>query len=934
MPPNRAQQARELFLAAVDSPPEQRSALLDEQCGSDAALRAEVESLLAHDDVAPKVMDEPLVAPGTTPPGQHIGRYEIKRTIASGGMGTVYEAVQDHPHRPVALKVMRHGAASSRAMRRFQHEAEILGRLRHANIAQIYEAGTFDEGHGVQPYFAMELVKGQPLPAYCESAQLGTRQRLALFARICDAVQYAHQQGIIHRDLKPDNVLIDDSGEPKILDFGIARATDADVQTATLRTDIGQLIGTVPYMSPEQVTGDPGALDTRSDIYSLGVVLYELLCGRLPHDLREKNIPEAIRMIREEDPTPLSSINRVFRGDVETIVAKALDKDRDRRYQTAAELAADVRRYLQNEPIVARPPSTFYQLRKFARRNRALVAGVVGMFALLVAGIVGTSTGFLQARNQARNEAETNEFLMELFTSGATDDMDPYERTEVLTLEQLIDEASSNLSSAFPDRPDVRADMLLQVGRMYRRLGRYDDMESDVRQAHELYAETLGDDDPRTLVCLSWHAYSLDQLARHGDAVAEHRQALEGLLAICEPHDQRALAAALLLGDSLRSLAKYEESAEILQQAIETARDELGETHEVTLEAVRRYAYLLHTLGKNAEEEEVVRPALEAARKNLPAGDFRIAKLAWSLGTALRYQKRHADAAEAFREAHEAYHHDNPGIIHPAIYNTRDYAHTLSELRRFDEAEALLRDKLADCRRELSDNHRFTLWMQFELGEELGRQGRFDEAETMLRETVDHYSRVLGGDHHYVVFAKEALARVLRAMNKLEDACEVALEAYEARNRANPDDEYALKNRYLLGDILTRLGRFEEAEKIYREQIEVQTRVHAGRLEEAEPLLRDSLAGVRQASGENNYWTHVFRWRLAQLLVEKEDYAEAEPLFLTIYEGMHEIQGENHKETLRALKALAEFYEAWSKPEKAAEYRELLQEAQDAIDSD
>ncbi|MHC4347072.1 MAG: serine/threonine protein kinase, partial [Planctomycetota bacterium] len=563
MPADHAERARELFLAAVETPPDQRGALLDEQCGSDMALRAEVESLLAHDDVAAQVMDEPLVAPGTTPPGQHIGRYEVKRTIASGGMGTVYEAVQDHPHRPVALKVMRRGAASSRAMRRFQHEAEILGRLRHANIGQIYEAGTFDEGHGVQPYFAMELVKGRPLPAYCESAQLGTRQRLALFARICDAVQYAHQQGIIHRDLKPDNVLVDDSGEPKILDFGIARATDADIQATTLRTDIGQLIGTVPYMSPEQVTGDPGALDTRSDIYSLGVVLYELLCGRLPHDLREKNIPEAIRMIREEDPTPLSSINRVFRGDVETIVAKALDKDKDRRYQTAAELAADVRRYLQNEPIVARPPSTFYQLRKFARRNRPLVAGVIGMFALLIAGIAGTGTGFLQARNQARKATATNEYLMRLFTSGGMDDMDPHAGEEVLTLEQLVDEASRNLSSAFPDWPDVRADLLFQIGRMSRSLGRYDKMESHLRQAHELYRNTLGDNDPRTLVCLSWYAYSLDQHARYEAAEARHRQALESLTAACGPGDPRTLTSATRLAANLRSQARYEESADL-----------------------------------------------------------------------------------------------------------------------------------------------------------------------------------------------------------------------------------------------------------------------------------------------------------------------------------------------------------------------------------
>ncbi|MHC4217452.1 MAG: tetratricopeptide repeat protein, partial [Planctomycetota bacterium] len=820
--------------------------------------------------------------------------------------------------------------------------------------AQIYEAGTFDEGHGVQPYFAMELVKGRPLPAYCESSQLGTRQRLALFARICDAVQYAHQQGIIHRDLKPDNVLVDESGEPKILDFGIARATDADIRATTLRTDIGQLIGTVPYMSPEQVTGDPSALDTRSDIYSLGVVLYELLCGRLPHDLREKNIPEAIRMIREEDPTPLSSINRVFRGDVETIVAKALDKDKDRRYQTAAELAADVRRYLQNEPIVARPASTFYQLRKFARRNRALVVGVVGMFALLIAGITGTSTGFLQARNQAKKEAATNEYLMQLFTSGETYDMDPLSDQEVLTLEQLVDEASRGLASAFPDWPDRRADMLFQIGRMYWRLGRFDDMESHLRQAHEQFAETLGDDDPRTLVSLHWYAYSLDQLARHEEAEDLHWRALEGLEATVGPDDQRRLTAALRLAHNLIWLAKYDESEKLLERTIDTARGQLGETHKLTLEAQRRYAYLLHNMGRPADAQRVVQPALETARKSLPEGDLLVAKLAWMLGTALRYQKKNAEAVEYYREAYEGFRHSNPGVIHPALQNTMDYAKTLSNLGRDAEAETLLRRTLEDCRRELSENHRFTLWAQFELGGELGRQERFDEAEAELRDAVDHYSRILGDDAYYVVFAKERLAEVLRDMGKLADARQVALEAYEARNRAIPDDSYALMARYLLGRILLRMGRFEEAEEIYREQLEVQARVHgadgvvaigavnvlghclssAGKLDEAEPMLRDSLAGIREALGENDHWTHVACWRLAKLLVRREQFTEAEPLFLDFHRGMHAIYGPRHKNTIWGLNELADFYDAWDKPEEASQYRALLEETQDAVASD
>lgn len=334
----------------------------------------------------------------------NIGHYKIIRKIGEGGMGSVYEAVQEKPRRRVALKVIRFGCASAQALRRFELEANVLGRLQHPGIAQVYEAGTADAGQGPQPFFAMEFIEGWTLRDYVARNRLGIRQRLELMAKICDAVQHAHERGVIHRDLKPGNILVDATGQPKILDFGIARATDSDVQITTMQTDVGQLIGTVPYMSPEQIAADPHALDIRSDVYALGVITYEMLAGKLPYDVQQKMIHEAARVIREDDPIPLSTVNRVFRGDIETIVAKTLEKDKARRYGSAAELAADIRRYLNHEPITARPPSTIYQVRKFARRNRALVGGVAAVFlALLVGMIVSTSQYF--AAEAARRDA-------------------------------------------------------------------------------------------------------------------------------------------------------------------------------------------------------------------------------------------------------------------------------------------------------------------------------------------------------------------------------------------------------------------------------------------------------------------------------------------------------------------------------------------------
>src|SRR5262245_48547007 len=325
-----------------------------------------------------------------------IARYRILRLIGEGGMGAVYEAEQEQPRRTVALKVIKPGIATPELLKRFEQESQALGRLQHPGIAQIYEAGTADTGFGPQPYFAMEFIEGPHLRQYAAAQELDVRARLEIMAKVCDAVHHAHQRGLIHRDLKPGNILVDERGQPKILDFGVARVTDSEAH-ATRQTDIGQMIGTLAYMSPEQVLADPLALDTRSDVYALGVVLYELLAARMPYAISRK-LDETIHAIREEDPARLSQISRSYRGDIETIVAKALEKDRARRYGSAAELAADITRYLKDEPIVARLPSTGYQIQKFARRHKPLVGGIAAVFVVLVGGIIASTTQAFRAR--------------------------------------------------------------------------------------------------------------------------------------------------------------------------------------------------------------------------------------------------------------------------------------------------------------------------------------------------------------------------------------------------------------------------------------------------------------------------------------------------------------------------------------------------------
>ncbi|MBT7352016.1 MAG: protein kinase, partial [Phycisphaerae bacterium] len=331
--------------------------------------------------------------------GTKIGAFTLKRIIGSGGMGTVYEAMQEQPRRRVAVKMIKRGITSKSALRRFEFESQLLGRLQHPGIAQVYEAGTHDDGSGGVPYFAMEYIaNAKSLTQYAQEKKLGTRERLALFAKVCDAVQHGHLKGIVHRDLKPGNILVDSSGQPKIIDFGVARSTDSDMAVTTLQTDVGQLVGTLQYMSPEQVEADPSDIDARSDVYALGVVLYELLTATPPYDVRQAAIHEAVRMVREEEPTKLSTIDRHLRGDIETIAMKALEKERERRYQSATELEQDINRYLGDEPIAARPPGAIDYLRRFARKHKAASIAIGSVFGVLVLAVIAISIFAIDAQ--------------------------------------------------------------------------------------------------------------------------------------------------------------------------------------------------------------------------------------------------------------------------------------------------------------------------------------------------------------------------------------------------------------------------------------------------------------------------------------------------------------------------------------------------------
>lgn len=500
--------ARSLFDAAMALPEADRKAYLAKQCVDEPELEELVLRLLSQATKA--TVGSPLtpIHSISLPAGTKVGGYTIINAIGEGGMGVVYRALQQHPEREVALKLIQPGAMSGRMLRRFELETEVLGRLKHPGIAQIYEAGTQKGPNGAQPYFAMELVDGLPLNDYVSKKEMDIRGRLELMAKVCDAVEHAHQKGVIHRDLKPANILITADGQPKILDFGVARATESDLQSVTLQTDMGQLVGTIPYMSPEQVLGDPAQLDTRSDVYGLGVVLYELLSGQLPYQLPDRMIHEAVRVIREVDPTRLSSLSTKLGGDVEIITGKALEKEKERRYQSASGLASDIRHYLENEPIVARPASRSYQIRKFARRNRTLVGGVAATVMVLVLGVVATTyqwRGAVVAREAELQQKLAAEASVNFLLNDMLGSIDPAVSGDgaSVPIHDVIDNAVSQIQERFGSQPLVELRFRLAFGSAYILLGRHAQALEQLKIA-ELLHRKLGfeaeDDTGRDIV--------------------------------------------------------------------------------------------------------------------------------------------------------------------------------------------------------------------------------------------------------------------------------------------------------------------------------------------------------------------------------------------------------------------------------------------------
>ncbi len=817
--------------------------------------------------------------PAATDPIEHptqIGPYRILQVLGEGGMGVVYMAEQREPfERRVALKVIKLGMDTKEVIARFEAERQALAVMDHPSIARAFDAGATDTG---RPYFAMELVHGIPITKYCDDQRLRTRERVELFVEVCQAVQHAHQKGVIHRDLKPSNVLVslqDGRPVPKIIDFGVAKAIDRRLTQLTLVTVLGQTVGTPSYMSPEQFEGSGLDVDTRTDVYSLGVMLYQLLVGKLPfepgdlerrsrtHDKTDAARPST-RLARlgsettevaAQRRTDVRSLSRQLKGDLDWITLKAMAPDRGRRYPTANGLASDLERYLKREPVVARPPSALYRMDRFARRHKAGVAFGAALLSLIVGFSVVTA---LQARRIARERdraeleaakaGSINTFLQDVLGSA-----DPWKRGDrETTVIQALGQAAERIDESFEEQPLVGAAVRRTIGLTYISLGRYGEAEPLLDSALGARRSLLGDS--------------------HDDTVESR----------------------LDMGVLRRAQGRYAEAETIVREVVASRGRTLGDNRPELASAESELATILSLEGKYDEAEKAEEEAL-AIRRRLYGNRHRdVAESLYNLASIANmgkgdYKKSDALHREALAIRREVLgpEHADVGLSLNALavvsLNQGDYA----------AAEALYNESLELQRKVLGEEHPEVAVVMENLGGVYYRQEQYDRSIELLRQVLALRRKMLGEGHTAVARTLHNMGAVYAGAKDYENA-EKAYDDSIARLRAtlgadHPDVATALHN---VGRFLQAKGDLEGAEKTFREVLDVRLR----------------------KLGESHPDVATARLSLGAVLVLKKRFEEAEPLLLEARATREANLGAEHEDTEKVALELERLYQAWGKP--------------------
>jgi serine/threonine-protein kinase len=789
---------------------EQRAAYLDQACAGDAALRVQIEELLGAHGRSGRLLDEVAAAwhahlpigdppPAIERPGTMIGPYKLLEQIGEGGMGLVFMAEQTQPvRRKVALKVLKPGMETRQVVSRFEAERQALAMMDNSHIAKVFDAGVTDSG---RPYFVMELVRGVPTTQYCDERRLSTRQRLELFVIVCQAVQHAHQKGVIHRDLKPSNVLVshhDIVAVPKIIDFGIAKAVNQPLTERTLFTHFTQMMGTPLYMSPEQAEMNGLDVDTRSDVYSLGVMLYELLTGTTPFEsdtLKKVGLDEMRRMIREEEPpapsrrlSTLSAqacstiserrgadsrrLGQVLRGELDWIVMKALEKDRDRRYESASAFAADVQRYLNDEAVEACPPSAGYRLRKYVRRNRRVLvtAGIV-VAALSTATAVSiwqaarateaqhqaeadrdraktseteSNAAKLQATTEAAIARAVNAFLQEDLlgqVASAPPDWHSGENS-LYTVKEALDRAAARIGQRFQDQPLVEAAIRMAIGHGYWSLDDHPQAAPHLERALEIRKAHLGPDHSDTRESMIQLSGVYRWLGRHSESIALSELAVKSsraVLGLGHPETKRCLDN---LAATYEFAGQLERSVQLKEQLLEQRRTLEGSTHPATLNAMNMLAWDYGLMGR-LEESLALYEKYFALRNTGFGHDFSLMRYASVCQWAGKYDQLDKPLREALKQLRSD---------RGSVNERNETANLLGFLalnlllqERYDEAEPIAREAVAMNR---TGDHKFSFWVGVLGAVHLG-QKKYADAEPLLLKGYEGMKRVEGINLHH-----------------------------------------------------------------------------------------------------------------------------------------------------------------------------------------
>ncbi|MBI1827671.1 MAG: serine/threonine protein kinase [Planctomycetes bacterium] len=736
------------------------------------AARSQATNLSQPGDYAPaKALDDPNFLPG----------YSITEIIHRGGQGVVYRARQHSTGRSVAVKIMREGPfGGPRDRARFEREVQILGQLSHPNIVSILDSGTASGNS----YFIMDHILGVPLDRYVQDGQVPIAsgdsadsvirsagrnaqsfigETLRLFVKICDAMHAAHLHGIIHRDLKPSNILIDANGEPHILDFGLAKfdAVGGEASIAAGVTTTGHFVGSLPWASPEQAAGDSRRIDIRTDVYSLGVILYQALVGRFPYSVT-CSIRDALDRIIHTEPARPSSVARGLNHELDTIVLKCLAKDPKRRYQSAAELGADIRRFLTDEPIVARPASRTYQMRKFAKRNKALVGGVFAVFVVLVIGLVGISWALIRAKDAGRaalmsaaKAKAVNDFLQNMLAGVDPESIGP----NALTVREVLDHASARLEKELVDQPEVAASIHQTLGKHYSTLGHFIEADQHHRKAVELRRSLARGNDPELAEALFYLAANLQEKRDIVEAEAPTREALEMRRRLFGQESLQVADSLYDLASILIDEQRPTEAEPLARESLAIRRRLLGAQHASVATSVGMLGWCLMALGRLDEAEAALRDAVEMVRA-LPGDNERAlaARLTY-LSNLLRTREKYVEQEAVLREAIDI-RTRRLAQNHPALaWNLLNLAQIRRRFGDLDEAEAACRKALEIYEKKRGPRHGDVADCQQLLAQIYEDQGRLVEAQAWWSACLEMRRQLLPPGHPDIAFAESALAR-------------------------------------------------------------------------------------------------------------------------------------------------------------------------------